>query len=55
MRVWRRNGLALARQCAREFEHALRRDPEKLFDPLTAINRTAGTTPSKANNACDSS
>jgi bis(5'-nucleosyl)-tetraphosphatase (symmetrical) len=26
--------LALARQCAREFEHALRRDPEKLFDPL---------------------
>jgi len=26
--------LALARRCAREFEHALRRDPEKLFDPL---------------------
>jgi bis(5'-nucleosyl)-tetraphosphatase (symmetrical) len=26
--------LTLARQCAREFEHALRRDPEKLFDPL---------------------
>jgi len=26
--------LKLARQCAREFENALRRDPEKLFDPL---------------------
>src|SRR5580704_623091 len=26
--------LGLARQCAREFEQALRRDPEKLFDPL---------------------
>jgi bis(5'-nucleosyl)-tetraphosphatase (symmetrical) len=26
--------LTLTRQCAREFEDALRRDPEKLFDPL---------------------
>jgi bis(5'-nucleosyl)-tetraphosphatase (symmetrical) len=26
--------LALARQCAREFEQALRRDPERLLDPL---------------------
>jgi len=26
--------LALARRCAREFEQALRRDPEKLLDPL---------------------
>src|SRR3979490_426199 len=26
--------LTLARRCAREFEDALRRDPEKLFDPL---------------------
>jgi len=47
--------LGLARQCAREFEDALRRDPEKCSTPCTAISRTAGTTPSKASGACVSS
>jgi len=38
-----------------KFEQALRRDPKDCWTPCTAINRTAGTMPSQASNACDSS